>query len=63
MSKGRPEQQIVIRSVRRDPPDLAKLGRALIQLAIAKAEAEAKEETKAGAVAEANRERGTLVLS
>jgi hypothetical protein len=63
MSKGRPEQQIVIRSVRRDPPDLAKLGRALIQLAIAKAEAEAKDETRAGAVAETNRERGTLVLN
>lgn len=63
MSKGRPEQQIVIRSVRRDPPDLAKLGRALIQLAIAKDEAETEGETKAAAVAEADRERGTLVLS
>lgn len=61
MSKGRPEQQIVIRSVRRDPPDLAKLGRALIQLSIAKAEAEAQAE--ASAMAEASRERGTLVLS
>lgn len=61
MSKDRPEHQIVIRSVRRDPPDLAKLGRALIQLAIAKANAEAKAE--AGAMAEANGERGTLVLS
>jgi hypothetical protein len=61
MSKGRPEQQIVIRSVRRDPPDLAKLGRALIQLAIAKAEAEAKAEP--GVTAKTNGERGTLVLS
>ena len=61
MSKGRPEQQIVISSVRRDPPDLAKLGRALIQLAIAKAEAEAKDDTRVGAAAGAHRERGTLV--
>lgn len=59
MSKGRPEQEIVIRSVRRDPPDLAKLGRALIQLAIAKSEAEA--EAKAGSTAQAAGERGTLV--
>ena len=61
MSKDRPEQQMVIRSVRRDPPDLAKLGRALIQLAIAKAKAE--DEAEAGAMAESNGERGTLVLS
>ena len=52
---------MVIRSVRRDPPDLAKLGRALIQLAIAKAKAE--DEAEAGAMAESNGERGTLVLS
>jgi hypothetical protein len=61
MSKGKPEQQIVVRSVRREPLDLAKLGRALIQLAVAKAEDEAESETNAGAIAEANRKRGTLV--
>jgi hypothetical protein len=59
MPKGGPERQITIRSVRRDPPDLAKLARALIQLAIAKGEAEAK--TEASAMAEENHERGTLV--
>jgi hypothetical protein len=42
-------RQIRIRSVRRDPPDLHKLSRALIALALeqAEAEAEAKRETNA----------------
>jgi len=40
--RGRGRQRnISVRAVRRDPPDLRKLSRALIQLAMAEAEAEA----------------------
>lgn len=39
--KGR-ERHISVRAVRRDPPDLRKLSRALIQLSIAQAEADAQ---------------------
>jgi hypothetical protein len=35
------QRNISVRAVRRDPPDLRKLSRALIQLAIAEAEAQA----------------------
>ena len=43
--RGRGKQRnISVRAVRRDPPDLRKLSRALIQLAIAEAEAEAQQE-------------------
>lgn len=42
--RGRGKQRnISVRAVRRDPPDLQKLSRALIQLAIAEAEAEAQQ--------------------
>lgn len=42
--RGRGKQRnISVRAVRRDPPDLRKLSRALIQLAIAEAEAEAQQ--------------------
>ncbi len=41
---GRGKQRnISVRAVRRDPPDLRKLSRALIQLAMAEAEAEAQQ--------------------
>jgi tRNA U34 5-methylaminomethyl-2-thiouridine-forming methyltransferase MnmC len=40
--KEKPERRISIRSVRKDPPDLGKLGRALIALAMAQNEAEAQ---------------------
>jgi hypothetical protein len=44
--RGRGKQRnISVRAVRRDPPDLRKLSRALIQLAIAEAEAEAQQVT------------------
>jgi len=36
------ERSISVRAVRRDPPDLRKLSRALIQLAMAQAEADAR---------------------
>jgi hypothetical protein len=39
--RGR-ERTISVRAVRRDPPDLRKLSRALIQLAMAQAEADAQ---------------------
>jgi hypothetical protein len=42
MAKNRPERQISIRSIRRDPPDYQKLGRAFLALAMAQAEAEAQ---------------------
>jgi hypothetical protein len=41
--RGR-RRDISVRAVRRDPPDLRKLSRALIQLAIAEAEAEAQQD-------------------
>jgi hypothetical protein len=39
-SGGGRQRRISVRAVRRDPPDLRKLSRALIQLAIAQADAE-----------------------
>lgn len=39
---GGRERHISVRAVRRNPPDLRRLSRALTQLAIAKAEAEAQ---------------------
>lgn len=36
----KPERQITVRSVRRDPPDLRKLSRAVIAMALRDAEAE-----------------------
>lgn len=39
---GRPERQISIRSIRRDPPDYRKLGRAFLAVAMMQAEAEAE---------------------
>ena len=39
---GRRERHISVRGVRRDPPDLRKLSRAVIALALAEAEAEAQ---------------------
>jgi hypothetical protein len=41
MSGNTSPHRIFIRSIRKDPPDFAKLGRALLRLAAAKAEAEA----------------------
>ena len=60
--RGRGKQRnISVRAVRRDPPDLRKLSRALIQLAIAEAEAEAQQaatdQDAAGAEPAAERER------
>ena len=45
MAKKEPGRRISIRSVRKNPPDLGKLGRALIALAMAQAEAEAQAQT------------------
>ena len=42
MTRKQSDRRISIRSVRRNPPDLHKLGRALIALAQAQAEAEAQ---------------------
>ncbi|MCX2934670.1 hypothetical protein ORI20_30840 [Mycobacterium sp. CVI_P3] len=36
----KPERQIIVRSVRRDPPDLRKLSRAVIAMALRDAEAQ-----------------------
>ncbi|TDD62040.1 hypothetical protein E1263_05360 [Kribbella antibiotica] len=38
----RPERRISVRAVRREKPDMQKLGRALAELALAQAEAEAE---------------------
>jgi hypothetical protein len=42
MTKKKPERRISIRSIRKNPPDMSKLGRALIALAMAEAEAQAQ---------------------
>jgi len=42
MAKKERNRRISIRSVRKNPPDMGKLGRALIALAMAEAEAEAQ---------------------
>lgn len=47
MSGKQRERRIVVRAIRRDPPDLRKLARALIDLAQAQAEAEAQAEHEA----------------
>lgn len=46
MSKNNNKRKVTIRTVRRDPPDLRKLSRALIALAIAQSEAEADAEAE-----------------
>lgn len=51
---NRRERQISVRGVRREPPDLRKLGRALIGLAMAQAEAEAEAEHQAKKEADAS---------
>ncbi|OMB81414.1 hypothetical protein A5746_05105 [Mycolicibacterium conceptionense] len=38
----KPERQIVVRSIRKDPPDLRKLSRAVIAMALRDAEAQAE---------------------
>jgi hypothetical protein len=45
--KRRPERRISIRSIRRDPPDYQKLGRAFLAAAMLQAEAEAEAEALA----------------
>lgn len=45
MTRKEPNRRISIRSVRKNPPDMGKLGRALIALAMAQAEAEAQAQT------------------
>jgi hypothetical protein len=42
MTRKQSDRRISIRSIRKNPPDLHKLGRALIALAMAQAEAEAQ---------------------
>ena len=49
MARRQPNRRISIRSIRRNPPDMRKLTRALIALVLAEAEAEAQaqdEETR-----------------
>jgi len=60
MSKDKqPGRRITIRSVRRDPPDVGKLSRALIALAYAQAKAEADAEAEHKTVGQKPRKRGT----
>lgn len=57
--RGRGRQRnISVRAVRRDPPDLRRLSRALIQLAIAEAEAEQAPTDQDAAGAEPAAEQG-----
>jgi hypothetical protein len=44
LSNKQNQRRIRIRAVRRDPPDVKKLGKALLALAMAQAEAEAQAE-------------------
>lgn len=48
--KGRDKRRIGIRTVRRQTPDLGKLGRAVIAIALAQAEAERQAEEEAAAM-------------
>lgn len=41
------ERHISVRAIRRDPPDLHKLGRAIVAVALAQAEADAAADTTA----------------
>ena len=41
------ERRFTVRSIRRDPPDLGKLGKALIHLAVAEAERQAQAQAQA----------------
>lgn len=47
MSNKQEDRRIVVRGVRRDPPDVRKLARVLIELARAQAEAEAQADHEA----------------
>lgn len=53
-----PRRRITIRSVRRDPPDVRKLSRALIALAYAQAKAEVDAEAEHEAAGQKPRKRG-----
>lgn len=46
MSSKRSARRIRIRAIRRDPPDVRKLGKALLALALAQAQAEADAQTQ-----------------
>jgi hypothetical protein len=48
MTKKKPERRISIRSIRKNPPDMSKLGRALIALAMAETEAKAQAQATEG---------------
>ncbi|MEV8375174.1 hypothetical protein AB0P21_20745 [Kribbella sp. NPDC056861] len=50
----RPERRISVRAVRREKPDMQKLGRALAELALAQAEAEAEADASAKTAPPAN---------
>lgn len=45
--KNRQERRLVVRGIRRDPPDIRKIGRALLALAQAEAERQAQAEHRA----------------
>jgi hypothetical protein len=45
--QGREERQFTVRGIRRDPPDIRKLSKALIDLAMAEAERQAQAEQSA----------------
>jgi hypothetical protein len=57
--RGGRERHISVRAVRRNPPDLRKLPRALIQLAMAQAAAEAHAQQQAAATKEPPAEEST----
>lgn len=50
-SGGRRDRRLSVRAVRRDPPDLRKLSRAIVAIAIAQAEAEAQAQVDAAEAA------------
>lgn len=56
MSNKQQDRRIVVRGIRRDPPDVRKLARALIELARAQAEAEAQAEHEARQAAQSTEE-------
>lgn len=52
------DRRIIVRGVRRDPPDIRKLSRALISLAMAEAEREAQAERAARETAPTSKQSG-----
>lgn len=57
LNQQRRDQRIRVRAIRRDPPDVRKLGKALLALAMAHAQAEAEAQAEHAKQAKKGRDR------